>query len=278
MKTSIRIFFLYLLVVWAFACTSDSDFVSIDGYEQSIDNEHIKSVSSNGQVRAQYLYDNAGKIREIKGMYSYQRYLYDNNRLIKVEYAVDDAVNDNVPSSSLQPPKELIPSGNYVIKYYKLFKYDNQKRLSKVENHFMMNGKNFELRSINTFEYEGKLIIKENLCDENGKINQYYTFAYDKNGNRTKERYNVCIIDGSPSNPKLINEITYKYDNYKNPYQILNIAGPRFYTSANNMIEMTTVWYTDDPRTQKTTQSFEYNSNGYPVKMKYEGGEEEYGY
>ena len=58
----------------------------------------------------------------------------------------------------------------------------------------------------------------------------------------------------------------------------MNVAGPSFYTSANNMIEMTTVWYTDDPRTETAKQSFVYNKKGYPVKMMYDDGEEEYSY
>jgi len=275
MKTLIRIFFLHLLVVWAFACTSD-----IDGYEQSIDNKHIKSVSSYGQVRAQYFYDNAGKIREIKGKYSYQKFLYDNNnRLMKVEYAADEAFDVNsVFSSSLQPPgAEIKPSGKYKISHYKLFKYDNQGQLSKIEHHFMMNGKNFELRSISTFEHEGKLIKKENLCDETGKINQYYVFAYDKNGNLINIK-NYSNLFGDTN--KLIYETSYEYDSFENPFMILNILGsPSFYhTSANNMIKITTTFHTNDPRTEIATQIFDYNNLGYPIKMTYEGGEEEYTY
>ena len=58
----------------------------------------------------------------------------------------------------------------------------------------------------------------------------------------------------------------------------MEIVGPSFYTSVNNMIKMTTAWYTDDPRTETVKQSFVYNNNGYPKKMIYDGCEEEYNY
>ena len=248
----------------------------IDGYEQSIDNEHIKSVSSYGQVKQQYLYDNSGKIRETLGIVFYHKYSYDNNnRLIKIETSFDESIH----SSSMQPPRtELMTSSNSTITWERLYKYDNQGRLSKTESYTKKDGGNFKLTSFQTFEYEGGNVRRENLCDETGSITQFYEYAYDQKGNRIKEKYNVCIIDGTPSNPKLYYERTYKYDDYKNPYQILNIEGPSFYTSANNMIEMTTIWHTDDPRTEISAQTFIYNNLGYPIKMIYEGGEEEYTY
>ena len=272
MKTTIRILFLFALFVGAFACTNDAD-SPFNG--QLINNELIKSVTFNGIITQRYLYDNYGRIIESQGMYFSFRYIYDDNgRLVKIETAADE---HGLSSSSMQPQKnELMTSANSTVNHYRLFHYDDRGRLSKIENYFIKTGKNFELTSINSFEYEGNLICKANLCDEKGQITQYNEYSYDKNGNIAKEKYYSCMFTGV-DNPELINETTYKYDDYKNPYQILNISEPKFYTSPNNMIVMTTKWYTD-PRTETSWQAFLYNDKGYPVRMIYEGGEEEYTY
>ena len=208
---------------------------------------------------------------------SYNKYSYDgNDRLIQVETAFNGSLTSSYLNTG-NPPK-IMTAANSTITLKHSLKYDDQGRLSKIENYTGKDGENFEFSSFRSFEFEEGNICRENLCDGNGNIMQFYEYTYDQKGNRIKERYNVCIIDGTPSNPKLYYERTYKYDNYKNPYRILKIAGPRFDTSANNMIEMTTVWYTDDPRTETVKQSFDYNNNGYPARMKYDGGEEEYNY
>jgi len=284
MKTLIRILCSFTLLVWAFACTSDmgdfgDDFL-LDENGNPVINEHIKSVSTNGKTIREFRYDSSGKLIEDGSTFSYNKYLYDrNDLLIKIE----SSFNASLISSSYfdpnnSPRNELMTSANNTINWTRSFKYDKQGRLSKIENYTKKDGKNFELTTIVSFEYKQGNICRENLCDEKGKITQFYEYSYDKKGNMTKERYNVCIADGTSSNPKLYYETTYKYDNYKNPYQVLQIAGPNFYTSANNMIKKTTVWYTDNPRTETANQSFVYNYNGYPVKMKYDDGEEEYTY
>jgi len=276
MKTLIRVLCTLSLLVWAFACSRDMDDFLLDENGNTVNNEHVKSVSNNGITTRKFRYDSFGKLLEDGSTIFYNKYSYDGNgRLIQIETAIDESMF----SSLYTPPRtELMTSTNSTITRKRSLKYDSQGRLSTIENYTLKDGKNFEFTSFRSFEYEGGNINRENLHDETGKITQFYEYTYDREGNRIKERYNVCIIEGTPSNPKLYYERTYKYDNYKNPYQILNIAGPSFYTSANNMIEIKSVWYTDNPRTETTKQSFVYNNNGYPAKMIYDGGEEEYTY
>ena len=270
MKTVIRILLMFVLFAGAFSCTNEDDWIF------SNENDHIKSISSYGQTTQMFLYDNLGRIREKQGMLFYNRYLYDENgRLEKVETAIDESMY----SSLATPPRtELLTSANSTINSYNLYKYDNEGRLSKIENYINRTGKKFEYGSKTTFEYAGTLICKANLCDEKGNITQFLEYTYDQNGNITKEMYYTCIFGATLSNPKLTYERTYQYDNYNNPLHILNMLEPKFYTSANNMIEMTTKWYTNDPRTETTKQSFKYNDKGYPIKMTYDGGVEEYTY
>ena len=274
MKKFSKLLISCVLVVLVFSCTKEGSDLN---NEYSTDNEHIKSKSQCGNVVIKYLYDHTGKIVEENGGFSYQRYLYDkNDRLVKVESAWD---MNSFSSSSFYVPfeqrTELMTSANATINHYKSYKYDKAGRLSKIENYFIKNGKKFELTSINSFEYEGELIFRENLCDEKGEIMQFYDYSYDENGNIIKEKNYICMFTGL-SNPKLNYETTYKYDNYKNPFQILHILGPKFYTSANNMIEMTRKFY--DSRIESSKQTFIYNTKGYPVKMTYDGGVEEYTY
>jgi len=280
MKTFIRILCSFILLIWAFACTSDMDDFLLDENGNPVINEHLKSVSTKGITTRKFHYDSFGKLIEDGSTIFYNKYSYDeNDRLIMVESSVNGSLLSSSYIDPNNPPRtELMTSANSTITWKRSFKYDKQERLSKIENYTKKDGKNFEFTSFQTFEFKEGNIYRENFFDETGNITQFYEYTYDQKGNRTKERYNVCIIDGTPSNPKLYYEKTYKYDNNKNPYQILKIVGPSFYTSENNMIEMTTVWYTDDPRTETTKQSFVYNNNGYPVKMKFDGGEEEYTY
>ena len=260
---------LFSLAVFVFSCNKEfSDRYS----EYSADNEHIKSVSSNGCTKQMYLYDNFGKIKERQSTFFFERYLYDENgRLEKVESAWDE--RSIISSYRPEQSTELVTSTNITMNHYKLYKYDKAGRLSAIENYFIKNGKKFELTSINSFEYEGALIRRENLCDERGKIMQFCDYSYDNNGNITKEKNYIGL-----SNPTLSYETTYKYDNYINPFRILNILGPKFYSCPNNMIEMTTRWYSNNPRTEGNKQTFIYNNKGYPVKMTYDGGVEEYAY
>ena len=281
MKTLIRILCSFTLLVLAFACTGDMDDFLLDENGNPVINEHVKSVSTKGLTTRKFHYDSFGKLIEDSSSFFYNKYSYDENgRLMKVETASDGFSQLCSSYVDLNNPRkiELMTSANSTITWIRSFKYDNQGRLSKIESYIKKDGENFEFTSFLSFEYEGGNICKENLCDETGNIMQFYEYAYDQKGNRTNERYNVCIFEGTPSSPKLYYEKTYKYDDYNNPYQILNVVGPSFYTSANNMTEMTTVSYTDDPRTEIAKQSFIYNDKGYPVKMKYDGGEEEYTY
>ena len=266
----------FVFILLMFSCTKEDHIqneytILVNELGFSANNEHIKFVSTNGRIGQTYFYDNTGKIVQTGSGVFCTRYIYDeNDRLVKKESTTDRSI-----FSSTYPA----PKTDYdVINNYSLYEYDKMGRLSKIENYSNIETrKELELRSIQIFEYEGKNIVKVNLCDPTGHINQYYVYTYDSLGNITNEKNYICMFTGL-SNPELNYEIIYKYDNYKNPFQILNILAPVFYTGANNMIEMTTKWYISNPRTETAKQTFEYNAKGYPVKMTYDGGVEEYEY
>ena len=267
----------FVLIALILACSK------IDKDNYSTDNEHIKSISMNGAVVHKYLYDVAGRIVEENSSIYFKRFLYDkNDRLVKVEEAWDNAAILSLSSSALVERTEFMTSQNSTVSNYTLYEYDKAGLLSKTKHYFKPlndpNGK-FELRSIRTFEYEGSNIVKVNGCDETGKVNQYWIYTYDKNGNVINEK-NYSNNFGQTN--ELVRETTYKYDNYKNPYHIFSMLGsPGLWSNVNNIIETRTTMYLDAPGVNKYSTSkttYQYNSNDYPEKAIYGDSVEEYKY
>ena len=276
MKTSISFFISFVLIFLAFSCTKYEDIQSNGKY--STDNEHIKSVSSNGTINHLYLYDHAGKIVEENCLLYFKRYSYDeNDRLVKVESAFDDAIYS---STFVERRTEFMTSQNSAVKSYSLYEYDNKGRLSKIENYANLTGKEFEYRSMKTFEYERSNIVKVNLCDPStGKVAQYWLYTYDNQGNVINEKYYSNNFD---YNEELIRETSYKYDKYENPYRIFSILGsPGLFMNVNNIIETNSILYLDVPGIDKYStgkNTYQYNENGYSVKVNESGNVFEYNY
>lgn len=273
-SVSLLVSFVFMTLV--FSCTKDSVRNADDGY--STDNEHIKSISAkNGAIVHQYHYDVAGRIVEENCLSYFQKYLYDeNSRLIKVEAAFDETMYS---STFVEGRTEFMTSKNSEVKSYSLYKYDKMGRLTKTEHYFNMTGKEFELRSTRTFEYDGTNMVQVNLHNETGQITQYHVFTYDQNGNVTNDKYYSNLFGATD---KLVSENSYKYDNYKNPYRIFSMTGsPGMYTNVNNIIETSTTRHEEVPGFDKystSTNSYQYNKNGYPVKVNENGNAFEYNY
>ena len=243
----------------------------------STDNEHIKSISTNGSIVHEYHYDHTGKIVEENCLFYFKKYIYGkNDRLEKTESAFDR----NMYSSMWHEPRtEFMTSQNSEADSYSLYTYDEAGRLSMIKNYFNETGKAFEYRSMQTFEYDGENIAKVNLHEQSGKITQYHVYVYDKNGNVTSDKYFTNIFN--PENT-LQSETVYKYDNYKNPYRIFSMLGiPGLWSNANNIIETNTTRYEDIPGIENyshSTTTYRYNKEGYPIKEITGNGEFEYYY
>ena len=263
----------FVLMLFMYSCTSELDNIGYDA-----DNEHIKSVSANGAIVQNYLYNQTGEIIEDNCIIYFSKYIYDENgRLIKVESAHDQSMYSS--SSFTERRTEFMTSKNSAVDHYDLYHYDNVGRLSEVE-HYFLRGTDFEYISMTTFEYEGGYIVRENLHNSTGQITSYRVYTYDTHGNVTcKKYYYSNHID---SKYELSSETLYKYDNYNNPYRIYNILGsPGIHSNANNIIETNTIRYDDIPGIDKESSSkttYEYNEKGYPIKEIAENGEFEYHY
>ena len=245
--------------------------------DYSTDNEHIKSISANGTIVHKYLYDHSRKIVEENCLHYFKRYIYnENDRLVKVESAFDR----NMYSSTITEQRtEFMTSQNSSADHYSLYEYDKEGRLLKIKHYFNETGKNFEYRSMQTFEYEGINIAKVNLHEPNGPITQYHVYTYDKHGNVSNDRQ---YSNHFGSKDELIRETFYEYDDYNNPYLIFKILGsPGLLMNVNNIIGTKSTLYTDVQGVDKYSSSkttYEYNNYGYPIKEMTENSEFEYSY
>ena len=270
---TIKFILFFALTLFVNSCTNDE----FDDLGYSTNNEHIKSISANGITIQKYLYDKNGKIMEENSSFYFKKYIYDENgRLEKVESAFDKSIS----SSYYYVPRktELMTSQNSTAENFSLYNYDKGK-LSKIEHYSNLTEDDFEYRSMQTFEYKGGIIIRENSHDTSGQITQYYVYTYDKNGNVSNEKYYTNLFG---SKDELLSEVFYKYDNYKNPYRIFSITGsPGMYTNANNIIESYSISYHDYAGIDKESRSkthYKYNHKGYPIKEIIGNNEFDYSY
>ena len=278
MKTTARFFFYFVMGVMAFACTQEGDVLVTDNNQQeySEDNEHIKYILMNGRTVHKFLYDQTGKFVEENSRLYFNKFSYDEKeRLVKVESAIHPAAWSS-SSYVIDGIDDMMTSQNSSATSYSLYFYDNAGRLSKIEYYSNMGNEpdgEFEHRSTQTFEYKGSLIDRVNLGDPTTiqTAPTVYEYTYDSRGNVINEKYYTNIN----STPKLSSETSYKFDDYRNPFQIKKSYGkPGFYSNPNNIIEIIFTSYEDIPGIDKystSKQTYEYNSNDYPVKIIQDG-------
>ena len=172
-------------------------------------------------------------------------------------------------------------SENSTIAGYSTFDYEQDGKLKSIKNYFKKNG-TFEYTSMNSFEYDGNKIVKWNLHNSDNVITQFYTYEYDNNGNVINEtQYSYLVTAGSE--PALISETSYKYDNKNNPFKIFRGLGqPGLYSNTNNIIESNSVFPFRDETSSGNYSivqtDYTYNSNGFPARVSTADSDYEYRY
>ncbi|NOU59656.1 hypothetical protein [Marinifilum caeruleilacunae] len=239
-------------------------------------NSHIKSQLEGDKIITSFKYNESNQISETESIYFYSRYLYDQDgNLIRIESANDESLL----SSVYQPTNnQLMTAENSSISSRQEFKYGEDGSLLEIE-YYLMENDEFELRSKQSFEfYEGR-ISKRNLHNENGEITQFHVYEYDENGNVSNEKYYSFLFSDN-SEAKLISETSYQYDTHNNPFRIYEaLAYPGLYSNTNNIIETRFISHQEvPPNIETSTSTYEYNENGYPVKVISENSEFEYQY
>ena len=218
----------------------------------------IKSEASDGRVVSNYKYNQQGNIAEWESTFFYHKYLYDDEgRLILSETAVDPQSF----SATYVEKTTLMTSENATIGSYQTFDYGPDGKLAEITTYVRMDG-SFVLTSTNSFEYEGEHIIRKNLRNEEGVITQFHTYEYDSRDNVKHEKYYSLV---ATEEPELISELSFRYDEKRNPFSVFKALGiPGLFSNANNIIEANT--------------TYTYNQNDYPVKVVSGSSEFSYSY
>ena len=187
------------------------------------------------------------------------------------------AVDPDIASSMIHVKSELMTSQNSTFTGKYIFEYNSEGKLTTQKNYFIKNNQ-YEYTSMISFEYDGNRIVKWIVHDGNNNITQFYTYKYDIKGNVTNEKH-YSFLFNTGIEPKLIMEISFRYDDKNNPFRIYKELGiPGLYTNTNNIIESNSILYEDVPgidkySTSKTT--YEYNGKDFPIKV---NNAEEYRY
>lgn len=260
MKTTVNFFSFLIVALFLFtSCDKGLTRVIIKSGDFS-----IKSVFADGKTVQKFIYNKSGKIEESQSFYFFNKYTYDNNnRLVKQEVAVDP----NIYSSSMHVKSELMTSQNSTFTGYYIYEYNSDGKLVTQRN-YSKSGEKFEYVSKITLEYSGSHIVKRNIHGTANSITQFYAYEYDSKGNVINEKY-YSFLFVSSSEPKLIRETSFIYDDKNNPFKIfLDLGIPGIYTNTNNIIETSSVLYENVPGVDKYSTSrttYEYNQKGFPI-------------
>lgn len=267
MKKTFKFYGLLIIVLALFTSCSNEDISKNGSYS-------IKSIFTDGKVTSKFIYNENNEIIEYQSFYFCNKYIYDETgRLIKQEVAFDP----DIASSTIHIKNELMTSQNSTFTGNYIFEYNSEGKLVTQKNYFKKNDQ-FVYTSMNSFEYVGDKIVKSNLHDTLNVITQFYSYEYDSKQNVINEKQ-YSLLSDSGTEPKLISEVSFKYDYKNNPFKIFRQLGQiGLYTNTNNVIESNSVLYEDVPGINKfstSKTSYEYNTQGYPIKV---NNNEEYMY
>ncbi len=233
-----------------------------DNFEEPQIEGLLKSVLIGGEVYQEFTYNKAALIEEEKSKFHYSKYLYSNmNRLAKSEHYWDESIassNSYVLEDALKRTEWVSPE-NTDLDVYTTYEYDRSGELQKTITNRLQND------IVSTSNYK---------CNDNGQIEtktwkndfgpeSFDRYYYDSVGNLIKE----VRFYGN----ELQTTTEYEFDNKHNPYfpfRKLMIPGQN--TNPNNIVKETyTLHFEVDKfidKVQIKEYSYEYNSNGYPVK------------
>lgn len=253
-----------------FSCEKDKQLIV-----ENTDMPLISKVSIGGVSYYEYTYNDANLIIEEKSKFHYTKHNYnDNNLLSSSDFYMDPAMFSSswsIVEASMKR-KEWVNPDNTAKSLTQTFEYNGDGHLAR---------KTYTRPSVTNSEYsefsfENDRLSRQTMYWQNA-MSFYIDYIYDEKGNLINEsRYYMP----STGIAELWTTTEYEYDNMHNPFQAFKrLMSPGKFTSPNNITKETyTIYFEVDKWTQKvqiTNNTYEYNDNGYPIKV---NGEAEYVY
>ncbi len=138
----------------------------------------------------------------------------------------------------------------------------SKNRLTKIEVTYFPS----EYKSYTTYEYDNTGRISKRIFYNETQPSSFTEHYYDDNGNLITEIKKEITDDI----PVMIVKIEYQFDDKNNPYKAFQrLLLPGVNTNTNNILKKVQTLYFDAPlaeKIQETTYTYEYNSDGYPIR------------
>lgn len=259
----IRIFLLSTVFLFLISCGDESGLRP----EFQTDGTLLKEVKIEGETWYKYTYNDVGLVFEEKSKFHYSKYEYNSqNQLIHSDHYWDERIissSSYVLEEAMQRTEWVNPE-NTERDTYTTLNYSRSGQLEKSVTYRT----NSNYTSFSTFTYNSKGQVKRRTSYHENKASAYDEYYYDATGNLVKkERYNII----SAGNTQLSTTTEYEFDKKNNPYySFRGLMIPGQNTNRNNITKETYTLHfeVDDfiEPIQITEYSYEYNSDGYPVK------------
>jgi hypothetical protein len=209
----------------------------------------------------EYSYTSERLLYEVKSKWIYTVYTYNNaNQVVSYDKYFDlrlASPNPEIVEQAMNRTDWVTPE-NTEINRRANYTYSNDK-LTKYEITLLTTGE----KTWYTFEHDKNSRISKRTSYHEYQPIQSDEFFYDDKGNLITEIRNH-INDGTPV---MTRKIEYEFDDKNNPYIVFQrLLEPGVYTNKNNILkEIVTLYSISD--TQETNHTYEYNSDGYPIRM-----------
>jgi len=222
----------------------------------------IKKVYFGTELYCLYSYTDSKLISEEKTKHSYIHHLYNEKKqLVSTEYYEDlyPLMSNARVSDSLRIRKEWVYPGNTLKTNTMTFEYDSTGVLLRSAD-----------RTVHmTYDYDAKGRISRQTSYHGRKAYGYTDFRYDRQGNLVKTSRYEFMDSGTA---RLITTNECQFDTHPNPYySFRSLLIPGKNTNPNNITKevYTLHFMVDHPvRDQQVTEyHYEYNEDGYPVKV-----------
>ena len=223
----------------------------------------LKEIKINDVVHTKFEFNKSGLLTVEKSKYHYSKYIYNNsNKLIKSEHYWDERLfsSSTYVLEELRKDPSWISPENSNVDVFTTYEYDQFGKLKRTETNRLNN--NFQSNSEFQCNKKGQIITQ--TWENDNRPNSVDKFYYNSLGNLVKkERY---------YGNELQTTTEYEFDNHPNPFFLFSsLMIPGRNTNPNNIVNETyTIHFDVDDfidKIQVTNYNYEYNHNGYPVKV-----------